>query len=433
MSRPLGGSASYRAVLLLPHALGLFAAAMLARLSYGLLGLPLLLTLRQATGSYAVAGTAAGLFGLVSAVLGPARARLVERRPRTLMLFAVLYAGLLAVTAATGRTGAAPWFAITLAGVTGLFPPPVGPLMRALWGRLAADPRQRQRALSLDTVSESTVFAAGPALGGALIGAGSAPLALTVCAGLVLVGFPALARALRRAPARLRPTDRAAGTAGRAADPRPARGPLRRPEFAVMLLVVLGSACGLAVLEIASVASWGAGTAGTLLTLSSVGGAVGGLVYGKRSWRSWPGRRLAPLAVAGAVCFALPALLPAVPVAAVAFLGLGVCADLLLITAYLLVDALFPEGSQLEAGAWVNTCYNLGMSVGTGFAGALLDRSGATAVFTAAAAVAGLAAAAAVAGGRGCFRSPPPPGTDAASGVHDGDLAEADVLERSGN
>ena len=60
MSRPVRGGASYRAVLALPHARSLFAAAMLARLSYGLLSLPLLLTLRQSTGSYAVAGTGAG-------------------------------------------------------------------------------------------------------------------------------------------------------------------------------------------------------------------------------------------------------------------------------------------------------------------------------------------------------------------------------------
>ena len=444
MPRPDRGSASYRAVLALPHARGLFAAAMLARLSYGLLGLPLLLTLRQATGSYTVAGAAAGLFGLISALLGPARAGLVERRPRTLLLFAGVYAGLLTAIAAIGWTGAAPWCAVLLAGATGLFPPPVGPLMQALWGVLAADPEQRQRALSLDTVSESTVFAAGPALGGVLIGAGSAPLALAVCAGLVLVGFSALAAALRHAPRQQRPLD------GAAADPGSGRGPLRRPGFAAMLLVVLGSACALAVAEIAAVAAWGAGPTGTLLMLCSVGGAVGGLAYGRRSWRSSLGRRLALLAAAAAFCFVLPALLPLVPVAAVAFLGVGVCQDTVLITAYLLVDDRVPEGSRMAAGAWVNTSYNLGVALGSAFAGALLDRAGYGAVFTAAAVLAGLAAAgAAVAAGReGSLRPPPPapapapaPVTvpdlhlapdDAGSGLHHGDLAEAQVLERSG-
>ena len=200
MSRPVRGGASYRAVLALPHARSLFGAAMLARLCYGVLGLPLFLSLRQATGSYSAAGTAVGVFGLLSALLGPARARLVERRPRTLTGLAVIYAALLSGIAAIGWTGAPPGCAIAVAAIAGTFPPPVGPLMRALWGALATDPGQRQRALSLDTVSESAVFAAGPALGGILISAASAPAALIVCAVLVLVGFAALA-AVTAAPA----------------------------------------------------------------------------------------------------------------------------------------------------------------------------------------------------------------------------------------
>ena len=66
MSRPSQGGASYRAVLALPRARSLFAAAMLARLSYGFAPLPLLLALKQGTHSYAVAGLASGLFGLVT-------------------------------------------------------------------------------------------------------------------------------------------------------------------------------------------------------------------------------------------------------------------------------------------------------------------------------------------------------------------------------
>ncbi|MGW3852144.1 hypothetical protein [Streptomyces fagopyri] len=71
-----------------PHARGLFTAAILARLCYGLLSLPLLLTLRDATGSCAVAGPAAGLVGLISTLLGPPRTRLVERRPRARRMLA---------------------------------------------------------------------------------------------------------------------------------------------------------------------------------------------------------------------------------------------------------------------------------------------------------------------------------------------------------
>ncbi|MEU8950750.1 MFS transporter [Streptomyces sp. NPDC048489] len=405
MSRPAGGGASYRAVLSLPHARGLFTAAILARLCYGLLSLPLLLTLRDATGTYAVAGPAAGLFGLISALLGPARARLVERRPRALMLLAAGYAGMLAVIALTGELGAAPWLVLALAAAAGLFPPPVGPLMRSLWSDLAAEPQEQQCALSLDTVSESTVFAIGPALGAVLIGVWSAPTALALCAGSVLVGFCALARALRSTASRphSRPRsatdpDRSNGTTG--------QRPLRRTGFLGLLLLVLGSACALGVEEIAAVPRWGAGTTGALLTLCSVGGVAGGLVYGRRIWRAAPEQRLLVLGATATAALALLAAAPLLPVAAAALFTLGACLDMLLITAYLLVDQLFPAGARMEAGAWVNTAYNLGSSLGSALAGPLLDRHSSGAAFTAAAAAAGSGVLAAAAAGR-CSRRLP--------------------------
>ncbi|MCX4580781.1 MFS transporter [Streptomyces sp. NBC_01571] len=430
MPRPAGGGASYRAALSLPHARGLFTAAILARLCYGLLSLPLLLTLRDATGSYAVAGSAAGLFGLISALLGPARARLVERRPRALMLLAAGYAGMLAVIALTGELGAAPWLVFALAAVAGLFPPPVGPLMRSLWSDLAADPQQQQCALSLDTVSESTVFAVGPTLGAVLIGVWSAPTALAVCAGLVLVGFCALARALRRTSSRPHSRPRSATDPDRNNGATGQR-PLRRTGFLGLLLLVLGSACALAVEEIAAVPRWGAATTGALLTLCSAGGVAGGLLYGRRVWRAAPGQRLLVLGATGTTALALLAAAPLLPVAAAALFALGACLDMLLITAYLLVDQLFPAGTRMEAGAWVNTAYNLGSSLGSALAGALLDSHGSGAAFTAATAAAGSGVLAAAAGGR-CSRRRPrrsPALVGTGSAVHHGDLAETELLE----
>lgn len=236
------------------------------------------------------------LCSLQTRVLGPARAWLVERRPRALMLLAVGYAGMLAVIALTGELGTAPWLVFALAAVAGLFPPPVGPLMRSLWSDLAADPQQQQCALSLDTVSESTVFTVGPTLGAVLIGVWSAPMSLAVCAGLVLIGFRALARTLRRTSSR--PHSRLQS----ATDPDQTNGatgqrPFRRTGF-LGLLLVLGSACALANEEIAAVPRWGAGTTGALLTLCSAGEVAGGLVYGRRIWQAAPSRRLLVLGVA---------------------------------------------------------------------------------------------------------------------------------------
>ncbi|TKA10720.1 MFS transporter [Actinacidiphila oryziradicis] len=387
MSRPDRGSASYRAVLALPRARGLFAAAMLARLSYGMLSLPLLLSLRQGTGSYAVAGTATGLFGLAAALLGPFRARLVEGRHAALMILSVCYTLLLASVAAgcALRIPALP--TVGLAVLAGMFPPPVGPLMRTLWGELTVDEEQRQRALSLDTAAESTVFALGPVFGAFLITFSAAPMALGVCAVLVITGFSAFAAALGRSPAG------AHRAAARTPIPRTALGPLRAAGFVPLLLVVLGTGCALSLDEIAVVAAWGAGVAGPVMALFSVGGVLGGLAYGRRQWRATPGRRLLALAAFSSGCYALPALLYAVPGAGVALLLAGACTDALLITSYLLVDTLVPGGSRTEAGAWVNTAYNLGTALGAGGAGLLIDRPGPVAVFAAAAVPLGAATA----------------------------------------
>jgi predicted MFS family arabinose efflux permease len=132
----------------------------------------------------------------------------------------------------------------------------------------------------------------------------------------------------------------------------------------------------------AVVAAWGAAVAGPLLALCSVGGVLGGLGYGRRAWRRPPHHRLTVLAAAVAGCQALSALLFVPGGAAAGLLLGGAAADCVLITAYLLVEELVPEGARTEGGAWVNTAYNLGVSGGSAVAGLLLSApSGARGVF----------------------------------------------------
>ncbi len=367
MSSPDRGSASYRAVLMLPHARSLFAAAMLARLCYGLLALPLLLSLREGAGSYGVAGTVTGLFGLVTALLGPARARLVERHHAALVFLAVSYTLLLSALAAACALHLPVPILVCLAVLMGVFPPPVGPLMRTLWGKLATDEAQRQCALSLDTAAESTVFALSPVLGVFLIAVVGAPAALGAIAALVLLGFGLLTAALRRTPASVRPVLPAGVRL---------QSPLRTAGFTSLLLPVLGTAAALSIFEIAVVAAWGAVTAGVLTTFFSVGGVLGGLAYGRYRLHGALARRPLVLVAVSAFCYAVPALVHSVPIAGVALLIAGACADVLLITAYQLVDVLVPEGSRTEAGAWINTANNLGAALGPAAGGVLVDRTG---------------------------------------------------------
>lgn len=92
---------SYSAVLRTRHAARTFGAALLGRLSYGMVPLSLMLAVKGATGSYPVAGAVMALFGLTSVLLSPIRAALIDRYGprRALPPMAAAYTLLLAVLA----------------------------------------------------------------------------------------------------------------------------------------------------------------------------------------------------------------------------------------------------------------------------------------------------------------------------------------------
>jgi predicted MFS family arabinose efflux permease len=374
--------ASYRAVLALPHARAPFAAATLARLCYGLQGLPLLITLLNATSSYALSGAATAAFGLGAALLGPARARLVARHPRALALLAGGYAVALTALAIASVARVPPPIAVGIAVLAGLFPPPVGPVMRALWGTLTPSRAHLRCALSLDTAGESAAFALGPVLAGALIKAVGAEAVLAGCAALMLAGCLPLARAAAGRPAE----HAAAAGAGEGS------GAFRMGRLWGLALVTFAIAAAFSAAEIAVVAAWPAVTAGVLLALFPAGGVAGGLAYGRRDWRVPLAARPRMLAVAAAACYAIPALAFA-PVAVGAALCLaGAGADILLVTTYQLVDADIPQPRRAEAGAWLNTAYNLGAASGTAAGGVLAGSAGPRLSFAVIAGLAGLCA-----------------------------------------
>jgi predicted MFS family arabinose efflux permease len=255
--------------------------------------------------------------------------------------------------------------------------------MRALWGRLAPDQALLQRALSLDTAAESTAFALGPVLAGMLIKATGAPVVLVAGAALVLGGCGPLARTAAGARAGIPPEGgHEAGT----------RGSLGMKGLLRLTLPAWAIAVAVSGVEIAVVAAWGTVTVGMLLALFPVGGVLGGLAYGRRDWRAPLAGRPRMLAAASAACYALPALAFLPAVAGGTFLLAGAGADILLIATYQLVDATVPDGRRAEAGAWVNTAYNLGVAMGTAAGGVLAGGVGPRLSFAVMAALAGACA-----------------------------------------
>ncbi|MEV8456573.1 MFS transporter [Streptomyces sp. NPDC052095] len=375
---PSSPAPSYAAVLRTPYASRTFGAALLGRLSYGMVSLSLMLAVRAATGSYSVAGTVMALFGATSVSLSPARAGLIDRYGprRALPPMAGLYAALLAALAyATWRPGGSPFLIGALATAAGACTPPLGPVMRMLWSELVADRELLQRAYSLDGVAEELLFVSGPLLVGVVITAAPPSAGVALSAALVLTGTLALVAspAVRGARAA-----RPAGTGKAQGGPVAGRrllgvAALRRAVLVTGTVGLCLGALDLLVVAFTEQRHQGAAVSWVLAALSA-GSAVGGLAYGAVSWRT-PNRVRLPLLGAGlGAAVAVAGLSPRVYVLVVVAAVAGLFVAPALTTAYLIADESVEAAARTRAGAWVNSAVNAGASVGTAVVGLLVDR-----------------------------------------------------------
>ncbi|MFB6780356.1 MFS transporter [Streptomyces sp. NPDC056352] len=379
---------SYATVLRTRHASRTFGAALLGRLSYGMVSLSLMLAVKGSTGSYSVAGAVMALFGATSVVLSPARAALIDRYgPRhALPPMAIAYALLLSILAhVTWRPGASGFLLGALAVIAGACAPPLGPVMRTLWSSLMPDRELLQRAYSLDGVAEELLFVTGPLLVGLLVKFTEPAAGVAVSAALVLVG----ASALVASPAVHRTVVRAPATKPLPAAPSGKRLPgLAGLRHVVAVAAGVGLCLGaLDLLAVAVTDRQGQDAAAAwVLAALSAGSAVGGLAYGAVSWRASSRLRLAALAVALGLSLLAAGLSPNlyVLVGTVAVAGLFVAPALT--TAYLIADESVGAGSRTQAGAWVNTAVNAGSSGGTAVVGLVLGHLPLAACFALAAA-----------------------------------------------
>ncbi|HTF06742.1 MAG TPA: MFS transporter [Asanoa sp.] len=362
-------AASYRAVLATPHALRVFAAALVGRLSYGVVFVSLSVALTSATGSYALAGGAIALFGVGAVLVAPLRAGLIDRHGprRTLPPMAVAYAGLLAaLAAATWRPGAVGgWVLLPLTAAAGVCSPPLGPVMRTLWSNLLPDPARRQRAFALDTVAEELLFVTGPVLAGLFIAVGKPALGVATSAVLVLAGTLAMVSspAARDWPA---PTDAAAPLRGGRA--------LWDPVLVVGGIGLGLGAMGLLVVAFAMRHDQPTAVAWIEAALAA-GSAIGGIAYGARTWTLSQRTQLPLLALALAAVLVTAGLAPGVVALAAAAALAGLFVAPALTTAYLLVDRAAPAAARTRAGTWVNSAFNAGSSGGTAAVGLLIGRA----------------------------------------------------------
>jgi MFS family permease len=383
------GARRYRALVSLPEARWPLLFSIAGSMPIGMYGLSILLLVRDADGSFAVAGRVVGAFGLANAFGAVVQGRLMDRygQRRVLQRAAAGHVAMLvALVVAAGR-GAPAWALGLCAFGAGAFLPQVPAAMRSLWSALVDDEDSRQTAYALVTIVFEVSVVTAPVLVAAIVAVATPSVAVLVAAAIAGTGGAGFAATA--ASRRWRGT----------ADPVGPLGALHAAGVRTLFVVLLGFGTAIGVLQVALPAyAAGRGSAaagGFYLAAISAGSLCGGLVYGARRWPGALEHRIAPLmlGIAAGCLLVSAATAPVAVVAATLVVGVMLAPTTTVCSA--LLDTAAPPGTVTEAFAVLVMGIVVGTAIGNAIGGALVD---AASYRTAALAAAGIAVLGAAAG-----------------------------------
>ena len=366
----MAGLARYGEFFRTPHAAAMLGWSIAARLPVGMVGLGLILLVRDAGGTYAEAGAVTAAYAVAVAAGAPYAGRRVDRvgARRVLVPRAVLFPLLLGGTGASAVLGAPPLALLPLAAAAGLALPPVAASLRTLWSALPGD--LAQTAYALEASLQELLFVAGPLAVAAL--ATVAPV--LGIAGAALAALVGTLGYVRLAPVR--------SSAGATGAPRFGALAVAGIRAVVLLATCMGLAFGAAEIGVAAFAEerGNRALAGLVLAAFAGGSLVGGFLVGLRPTRDQP-RRLLLSAVMLAALLGLPLLAGSVGVLAVLLFLAGLPIAPLIAAAYGVIAAIAADGSFAEAFAWFSTAVTTGVAAGTVAGGWLVDAGSSRAAF----------------------------------------------------
>jgi MFS family permease len=369
----------YLGVWQVPGGRVLLVVGVLARLGIGMTPLALLLLVEQATGRYAAAGLAGGVYALAGAALSPVAGRLADRLGAApiLLVTAVLHPLALGalLLASRGGAGALEWIFLASAAAGATYPPLTAAIRRA-WTDLTSPgsgrPELRPAAMAAETSLFELVFVLGPMLVAAfLVITGEPGSALISAAVATLAGTAWIARL---------PVMRGRG-AHPAEETARGLGPLRAGGFPALLFCVsaLGVAFGAAgVIVPAYATQHGGGEAlgGVLLGVWGVGSAIGGIWFGTRRPAMALTRQFAWLLAAVSAGFLVLAFMPTPVHLGLALVVGGATIAPALTVENNLVGRIAPAAMLNEAYTWIATVSVGGSAAGGALAGVIVDQPG---------------------------------------------------------
>ncbi len=361
---------AYRALFATSEARWPLLTSAVHRLTPGMMILAIVLLLRELGYSYSVAGVVTASHQVGVALASPIQGKLADRfgPPRVLVPDALLYlVGTVGfVVAASG--GASTVALVGLAMLAGSVFPPTTACSRVVLSRLFPTGQTRIAAFAVSTITVELGFVVGPITAVALaegVGAGWAVITAGAAATVGGLGFAAT-QAAREVPRRERSSD--------------VLGALRAPGIRVLIVAIGSVAVAFGVYDIVVPAYADLSDeprAAALIAAIASGSALGGVVYGGRSWPGSLARQLGVLAAvfAGGL-FLLPLALGSVLVFGIGLFLSGLFLGPTLICAFQLIDDLALRGTQTEAQQWTQATVLLGVASGASLAGIATDLRG---------------------------------------------------------
>ena len=249
--------APFQSLLRLPGIPRLVVSSLVGRVPASMGPLSVVLLVQSVTGSYAHAGSAAGVFAIATAVASPLLGRLIDQvgQTRVLMSCGTLFAAAFATLAVIAWRGVNMMLVLGCVALAGLATP-LAPSMRTLWSAKLDGPTL-QTAYALESTMQEVIFITGPLLVALLVTTISPAAAVLAAAGLAFVGTVGFATS---------PASRAWRAQPRTRD---WAGPLRDRgvRTLVAVMVLLAVAFGLLQVAIAAFAARNGapGAAGVLL------------------------------------------------------------------------------------------------------------------------------------------------------------------------
>ncbi|MEO9175284.1 MAG: MFS transporter [Gaiellales bacterium] len=341
--------------------------SVVGRLREGGTGLAIVLVLRHAEGSFAVAGAGAAAYLAGGAVSRPLHGRWVDRAGmgRALVVSSIANgAALVALAVAAERRGAE-LALLALAAVVGMTLPAFSAAIRAAWPQIVPD--LAEHAYAFDTLLYELALITAPAIV-AFVAATTAPALSLVALAVAGLGGTLL-------------VVRAAGTDTRIARQRHGdERALLSVTVAALVGVSLfvGLAEGSLTVIVPGVASQHRvpAVSGLLLSCLAVGGLVGAIGYGTLTRIRWPRRLVACVAAMLVTLIVLGASDSQLVVLAAVLAAVGLALSPTLTTGFIALEREAPAAALAEAFTWASFSASAGAAAGQALAGALISGPG---------------------------------------------------------